>query len=119
MHSEHGHADRWFIISHQKLQRKEWKVCNIIMVTSENLGFVLRLLDGEQIQQCHGSEKEYVLISLHICNAFFTVTLQFTDDLEAFEDEEKEGNLILEREVLLGLLETIEFSSKRKGGSHE
>lgn len=89
------------------------------MITFENLGFVLRQLDGEQIQLCHDSENEYVLVSLHICNAFFTVTLQFTDDFEAFKDEEKEGNLILEREVLLGLLETIEFSSKRKGGSHE
>ncbi|MBW3470289.1 hypothetical protein EGN73_21105 [Arthrospiribacter ruber] len=69
MHSEHGQADRWIIIGHQKLQRKEWKVCNIIMITSENLGFVLCQLDGEQIQQCHDSDREYVK-----CSFKFTIT---------------------------------------------
>ncbi|MGY6547170.1 MAG: hypothetical protein ACXIU2_20370, partial [Cyclobacteriaceae bacterium] len=68
-----------------------WKVCNIILVTSENLGFVLRQLDGEQIQQyqdyamelCRNVIKEIVVFRLEsiISNShkkIFLVTIDRT-----------------------------------------
>ncbi|EOZ98431.1 hypothetical protein A33Q_1085 [Indibacter alkaliphilus LW1] len=73
------------------------------MITSENLEFVLRKLDGEQIKPSQDSDKEYVLVIFNSCNAFFTITPQFTDDFEAFGDEKKEGDHFFRNICLLAI----------------
>lgn len=75
------------------------------MITRENLNAVLGMLSEQQLEQCLDCDQEFVLVSLHICNASSFVSIRFSYDPDEFEAEEVDGNLLINTDELIRLLE--------------
>jgi hypothetical protein len=92
------------------------------MITRENLQNVINSMSIKDKKRVLNTEKEYVVIYLHICNSGSYTTIRLTDDFNRYKNVSNNGNVILTSEevkdlIISGLTKKIfDFAKDHKSG---
>ena len=66
------------------------------MITRDNFKDVLKLISKKDIKRIKNSSKEYIVLSLHVFNAYSYVSVILTNDYNRYKNVYYNGNCILE-----------------------
>ena len=65
------------------------------MITRDNIKEVVNSIDKKDIKRMKTTDKEYVILYLHITNSTSFVTVTLTNDYNRYKNVYKNGNCIL------------------------
>ncbi len=71
------------------------------MITKENFSKVVSMIDNKDKKRIRNSDKEYVVLYLHMVNSGAWVTIKLTNDYNKYENVSNDGNCILELEDVI------------------
>jgi len=74
------------------------------MITRNNLKDVINTLTKKDKKRILNSDKEYVVLYLHISNGWFSVTARLTNDYNRYKNVSNNGNAILYTEEVQNLI---------------
>ena len=74
------------------------------MITRKNLNEVVNSLSTKDKKRILNSEKEYVVLYLHICNSGSYITIRLTDDFNRYKNVSNNGDAILYTEEVKDLI---------------
>lgn len=74
------------------------------MITRDNLIEVIGQTSLDEKKQVLITDKEYIVLKLHICNVFSTTEIIFTDDFKKYSNVSDEGNCILETQEVIQII---------------
>ena len=66
------------------------------MITIDNFKDVLKLISKKDIKRIKKSKKEYIVLVLHVFNAYSYVSVILTNDYNRYKNVSYNGNCILE-----------------------
>lgn len=66
------------------------------MITRDNFKDVLRLISKKDIKRIKKSDKEYIVLMLHVFNVGTNVSVILTNDYNRYKNVSYNGNCILE-----------------------
>ena len=66
------------------------------MITRDNFNDVLKLISQKDINSIKNSSKEYIVLMLHVFNAYSYVSVILTNDYNRYKNVSYNGNCILE-----------------------
>ena len=74
------------------------------MITKENIKDVINMIDKKDIKRIKNSSKEYVVLYLHVCNAFSFVSVTLTNNYTRYKNVSNNGDCILEIDDIINLI---------------
>lgn len=78
------------------------------MITRDNFKYVLKLISKKDIKRIKKSNKEYIVLMLHVFNVGSYVSVILTNDYNRYKNVSYNGNCILElSNELINQLEVV------------
>jgi hypothetical protein len=74
------------------------------MITKENLREVVNSLSISAKKRILKSDKEFIVLYLHVCNSGSYTTIRLTNDFNRYKNVSKNGNVILYTEEVKDLI---------------
>ena len=74
------------------------------MITRDNLADVIKAITPSDKKRILRSDKEYIVIYLHVFNSGSFVSIRLTDDFNRYKNVSNEGNAILYNDEIINLI---------------
>ncbi len=74
------------------------------MITRHNLADVIKAITPSDKKRILNTNKEYIVIYLHVFNSGSFVSIRLTDDFNRYKNVSNEGNAILYNDEVINLI---------------